>query len=115
MPNYGDSPYWVIVDVGRVWNLRGGKWGRGVRVCWVAFWKEVLVYCMYCILLCTVLYCVLGWSVDFFFDQTEHVNYPKVRHDFKSPNPKFRSAPVHACQSFNFQKIPWGLNINIFL
>ena len=39
----GDSPCWVIVDVGRVRNLRGGKWGRGVWVCWVAFWKEEVV------------------------------------------------------------------------
>ena len=39
----GDRPCWVIVDVGRVRNLRGGKWGRGVWVCWVAFWKEEVV------------------------------------------------------------------------
>ena len=25
-----------------------------------------------------------------------------------------RGAPAHACQSFHFQKIPGGLNINIF-
>ena len=42
-----------------------------------------------------------------------------VRHDFSCPNPKFwrhpiRPADAHAHQSFHFQKIPGGLNFNIF-
>ena len=42
----------------------------------------------------------------------------KVKHDFISPNPKFwractRRAPAHVRQSFHFQNIPGGLNINI--
>ena len=67
---------------------------------------------------CTVIYCTLGWSVEFFFVQTEQVNSSKVRQDFRSPNPKFRRmrcAPAHARQIFHFQKIPGGLNINFFL
>ena len=66
---------------------------------------------------CTVIYCTLGWSVEFFFVQTEQVNSSKVRQDFRSPNPKFRRmrcAPAHARQIFHFQKIPGGLNINFF-
>ena len=49
-----------------------------------------------------------------FFDRSEQVNYPKVRYDFRSPNPNFGRAPEHTSQSFNFQKIPGGPNINIF-
>ena len=55
----------------------------------------------------------VGWSVEIFYYRTEQVNKPKVRHDFRSPNPKFRRVRVR--QSFHFRKIPGGLNINIFL
>ena len=37
-----------------------------------------------------------------------------VRHDFRSPNPKFRQAGERACQCFHFQKIPGASNISIF-
>ena len=43
----GDSPYWVICDVGNGRFLGGGKWGRGVWLCWVAFRKvEVVTGCL---------------------------------------------------------------------
>ena len=56
---------------------------------------------------------ILGWSDFYFFDRTEDGTLPKVRYNFISPNLNFR----HVCtqQSFYFQKIPEGLNINIFL
>ena len=54
-----------------------------------------------------------------FFGLTEDGTKPKVRHDFRSPNPNFlllrsRRLLAHARQSLHFQKIPRGLNINIF-
>ena len=42
----------------------------------------------------------LGWTDFFAFDLTEDGTYPKVRHDFRSPNSNF----LHARQSFNFKK-----------
>ena len=53
------------------------------------FWAIVSKLFIYRIL---YLSCTVGMSVEFFFDRTEQVKQPKVRHDFKSPNPKFRRA-----------------------
>ena len=55
----------------------------------------------------------LGWSDFYFFDRTEDGTLPKKRYDFISPNPKFWLS--RARQSFHFQKIAGGLNINIFM
>ena len=51
-----------------------------------------------------------------FFFLSEQVKEPKVEYDFRSPNPKFWRVHTlaHASQSFHFQKIPGGQNINIF-
>ena len=60
---------------------------------------------------------LLGWSDFFFFfiRQKTAINYVKFMYNFRSPNLNFRRAPALARQSFHFQKIPGGLNINIFL
>ena len=55
--------------------------------------------------------CTLGWSVEFFFDWTEQVYLPKVRHDFRSLNPKFRHTLVKV---FIFKKFQ-GAQIQYFL
>ena len=47
----------------------------------------------------------VGWSVEFFFDQTEKVKKPKVRNDFRSPIPKFQRSRTGARASkFSFSK-----------
>ena len=63
------------------------------------------------------LYSPLGWSLEFFLiGQNRSSNQRSGRHDFRSPNPTHaHGALAHKHQSFHFQKIQGGLNINIFL
>ena len=67
----------------------------------------------------TVQYCTLGWSVEFFFFGQNRSSNQRLgmilEVQIRSFGTSAWRAQAHACQSFHFQKIPVGLNINFFL
>ena len=60
--------------------------------------------------------CLIGWSDFYFFDRTEDALNQRSGLILEVQIEIFssRRATAHAQQSFHFEKIPGGLNINIF-
>ena len=58
--------------------------------------------------------CTFGWSVDIFLISQNRSTKQRSGMILEVQIQIFGTrAPLHACQSFHFQKIPWGQNINI--